>query len=163
MDNMTLDELLMPDLPLAKRRSPSPSPAAGSSLSSGKINPGRSTTGAGNAGPKCFRISNVPSDWNEDMLFAALETIDPFLDRLNLQLSLYPACCGASQTALLNLGVCTEYFLQLLSGSSNHISIPGKVVLVIDSEFYDLTPLNSPGDEVVAELVLSCLDLPRSC
>jgi hypothetical protein len=86
--------------------------------------------------------------------------IDPRLeqkDKHEYQLSLYPACNGSTQTALLNLNTSTEYFQQLKPDDFNYVSTAGGVDLVIDSHFYDLTPLNSPRDEVVAELVLPVL------
>jgi len=104
--------------------------------------------------PKCFRIANVPSTWREDGLLQALQKIDHSLGRQGAhkyQLSLYPACYGLTQTALLNLCPSTEYFQQLNANDFNYVRTPDGVDLVIDSHFYDLTPLNSSGDEAVAE------------
>lgn len=100
--------------------------------------------------PKCFRISNVPSDWNKEKLVDALRTINRFLDQ-NLELSLYPACCGPTQTALLNLSTCTEYFQDLKPNEFNYVNTIEGLLLVIDSHFYNLTPLNTPEDNIVAE------------
>jgi len=116
--------------------------------------------------PKCFRIANVPPNWSHDNLLNSLQTIDPSLqqmDRDEYQLSLYPSCYGSTQTALLNLRHCTEYFRQLKLNDFNYPSASSGAELVIDSHFYDLTPLNSPRDEVVAELVLHYLSVPSSC
>lgn len=90
----------------------------------------------------------MPPDWNEDTLLTALENIDQFLEVQILQLSPHPACCGGTtQTALLNIDVCTSY-IQLLSPNDFHyVSTSGGVGLVIDSHAYDLTPLNSLADE----------------
>jgi len=88
------------------------------------------------------------------MLLAALENIDPYRESVKLQLSLYPACCGANQTAILNLDVCTEYYKQLKLRDFNYAPITNTTDsehLVFDCHFYGLTPLNSPGDKVVAE------------
>jgi len=101
--------------------------------------------------PKCFRIANVPSDWNEVKLLKVLKQIDPFLEQI-LQLSLYPACCGPTKTALLNLGACTAYFQHLKSSDYNYITFE-ETLLVIDSHFFDLTPLNTPEEEIHAESV----------
>jgi len=112
--------------------------------------------------PKCFRIANVPFTWRRDDLLNSLQKIDPSLERKDLhelQLSLYPACFGSTQTALLNLRPCTEYFQQLKSDDFNYVSTSGGTDLVIDSHFYDLTPLNTPGKKVDAELVFHCLAL----
>jgi hypothetical protein len=109
-------------------------------------------------GPKCFRITNVPPDWKEDTLLAALETIDPCLEDHNPQLSLYPCLDSTqTQTALLNLGTCTKYFHGLKPNDFNHVHTTDNNILVIDSHFYGLTPLNSPEGKIVAELV--ALDL----
>jgi hypothetical protein len=106
-----------------------------------------------NPRPKCFRISGVPSTWSEDDLFDALLTIDPSLARQNYRPSLYPACCSSTQIALLNLGPCTQHLHQqnhlLVSESADRTA----ALLTIDSHFSNLTPLNVPEGEVVAELV----------
>jgi hypothetical protein len=90
------------------------------------------------------------------MLMVALQTIDPYLNIPNHRLSLYLACCSSAQTALLDLGKCTEYFQQLGPNDVRHVSIPNtatetRVDLVIDRNFYGLTPLNALEGEVVAE------------
>jgi hypothetical protein len=111
---------------------------------------------------KCFRISGIPQDWKEDDLLGALQTIDPDLQNQESQLSLYPACCGSSQTALLELDT-TKYFQSLGPNESyERISPPSKTqaVLTIDSDFYGLTPLNTPDKQIIAELAAPCL--PKS-
>jgi hypothetical protein len=105
---------------------------------------------------KCFRISGIPQDWKEDDLLGALQNIDPDLRNQESQLSLYPACCGSSQTALLELDT-TKYFESLGPNESyTRISQPSKTeaarVLTIDSDFYGLTPLNTPDKQIIAEL-----------
>jgi hypothetical protein len=106
----------------------------------------------------CFRISGVPLDWSEDDLLGALKAIDPYLRDEMAQLSLYPACSGPTQTALLNLGTYTQYFRALKPNESTYESTSAvgktKVALALDSHFYDLTPLNTPGDRIVAEFVI---------
>jgi hypothetical protein len=113
---------------------------------------------------KCFRISGIPPDWKEDDLLGALQTIDPDLRNQKSQLSLYPACCGSSQTALLELDP-TKYFQSLGPNESTYTSIfpasKTEVVLTIDSHFYGLTPLNTPDKQIIAELVASCLPNPN--
>jgi hypothetical protein len=111
---------------------------------------------------KCFRISGVPQDWKEDDLLGAFQNIDPDLQNQEPQLSLYPACCGSSQTALLELDT-TEYFQSLGPNESyERVSLASKTeaVLTIDSHFYDLTPLNTPDKQIIAEFVASCLPKP---
>jgi hypothetical protein len=109
---------------------------------------------------KCFRISGIPQDWNQDDLLGALQTIDPGLWNQESQLSLYPACCGSSQTALFELDP-TKYFQSLGPNESTYERVfpPSKTnaTLTIDSHFYDLTPLNTPDKQIIAEFVASCL------
>jgi hypothetical protein len=95
----------------------------------------------------------VPSNWNEVKLLNILKQIDPFLEQ-NPQLSLHPACCGPTKTALLNLRACTGYFQNLKSNYFNYVTFEG-TLLVIDSHFFDLTPLNTPEGEIYAESVQS--------
>ncbi|KAF8534445.1 hypothetical protein BDD12DRAFT_895913 [Trichophaea hybrida] len=104
-----------------------------------------------NPQPKYFRISGVPSTWNEDDLFGALLTIVPSLTRQYYRPSLYPACSRSTQTAVLNLGPFTAHLQQ-----QNHLEVsdpPSKTYLQIDSDFYNLTPLNVPIGEVVADVI----------
>jgi hypothetical protein len=113
---------------------------------------------------KCFRISGIPQDWKEDDLVGALQTIDPELRNQKSQLSLYPACSGSSQTALLELDP-TKYFQSLGPNESTYTSIfpasKTEAVLTIDSHFYGLTPLNIPDKQILAELVASYLTKPN--
>jgi hypothetical protein len=112
---------------------------------------------------KYFRISGIPQDWKEDDLLGALQTIDPNLQNRKPQLSLYPACCGSSQTALLELDP-TKYFQSLGPNESYERVIPAsrtEAVLTIDSHFNGLTPLNTPDKQIIAELVASCLLKPN--
>jgi len=101
----------------------------------------------------CFRITNVPSAWSEGDLVVALQTIDPFFKDSNYSISLYPACYDFSQTALLSLDACTEYFQSLGPNESKYLQNSDGTPIMVDSHFHDLTPLNTPGDTVVAELV----------
>jgi hypothetical protein len=113
---------------------------------------------------KCFRISGIPQDWKGDDLLGALQTIDLDLRNQKPQLSLYPACSGSSQTALLELDP-TKYFQSLGSNESYERVIPASkteaVFLTIDSHFNGLTPLNTPDKQIIAELVASCLRKPN--
>jgi hypothetical protein len=68
----------------------------------------------------------------------------------------FPACCGPTQTALLNLNSCSQYFEQIKRNDVRYVRVPsaeGNVHLAIDSDFYDLTPLNTPEDPIYAEYV----------
>jgi hypothetical protein len=97
---------------------------------------------------KCFRISGIPSSWRTDDIFRALQSIDPSLEFQNHQLSLYPACVGSKKIALIQLNSSEDcQYLPIPESTSN------TVVLTIDSQFHDLTPLNIPTGDVIAELV----------
>lgn len=105
--------------------------------------------------PVCFRISAVPQGWLEDDLLETLQTIDPSLGNQN-DLSLFPACCGSTQTALLNLYAHSHYFSNIDASKSRFERVPttaarAGTLLVIDRHFYDLTPLNAPGGDIHAE------------
>jgi len=87
-------------------------------------------------------------------LFNALHDIDQALKQQNFRPSLYPGCCGSTQTALLTLDPSTTHLqsqthLQVSESASRNV-----VVLTVDSNFYNLTPLNVPKGEVVAESVV---------
>ncbi|KAI5855181.1 hypothetical protein BZA05DRAFT_472091 [Tricharina praecox] len=107
--------------------------------------------------PKCFRISAVPPGWSDDDLFDALRTVDPSLHNRN-DLSLYPACCGSTQTALLNLHTYSQYFHSIDVNKSTYERVAKTAVrtdalLVIDCHFYDFTPLNTPDGNILADVV----------
>ena len=109
---------------------------------------------------KCFRVSGIPQDWEKDDLLSALQSIDTNLRNQKPQLSLYPACCGSSQTALIELDA-TKYFQSLRPNEFTYERIcpanKTEAVLAIDSHFNDLTPLNTPDKQIIAELVAFCL------
>ncbi|KAF8539839.1 hypothetical protein BDD12DRAFT_805016 [Trichophaea hybrida] len=118
------------------------------------------TCAASNPGPKCFRITNIPLEWSKDDLLKSLRGIQPSLGNFDGPISLYPSCCvTTSQTALLNLKTCPEFFQGIGPDDNKHLEIQGRgqyldetVVLSVDSHFYDMTPLNKPEGEIVAEL-----------
>jgi len=122
-----------------------------------------------NPRPKCFRISGLPSSWTEDNLFDALHDIDPSLTRQKFRPSLYPACVSwvplpggfptdrhAKQTALLNLDASSEHLHSRTHLSVSESASRTAAVLKIDCDFYNLTPLNVPKGDIVAELVFAC-------
>lgn len=94
---------------------------------------------------------------NEKDLRAALEAIDPSLKSVKFELKLYPSIGDKQQTVLLNLNSSTAYFQSLKDYEPNYayIRLGGKTdtKITIDSTFYDLTPLNAPTGNVVAEFV----------
>jgi len=126
-------------------------PLASSTAVRENENPPTGPNSAADAGPKCFRITNVPTNWDMDALLGALHNIDPSLKDRKFQLSLFPGCYDLTQTALLNLSTCTEYFQSLKSNESNYKQALDETLLVIDDHFYEMTPLNVPEGEIVAE------------
>ena len=116
-----------------------------------------------NPRPKCFRISGLPLNWNENDLFDALQDIVPSLTRQDYRPTLYPSCYSSTHTALLNLDrtkhlQCRNH-LQVSQSASRTAAL-----LTIDSHFYNLTPWNVPEGEVVAELaIVHALEAIRRC
>jgi hypothetical protein len=105
--------------------------------------------------PKFIRISGVPQDWTEEDILNGLLAVEPtcILRDQDPKITLYPACCGAGQTGLLNLGKCTGLFEYIKAGETI-LKIPkldSIATVVIDSHFHDLTPLNTPGNDILAE------------
>jgi hypothetical protein len=99
---------------------------------------------------KCFRISDIPKKWTVDDLRRSLEKLDPSLRHLEYQLSLYPACYGFEQVALLNLPEPTKYFQQIVDYKPRSVRVEGQY-LSIDCDFNGLTPLNDPKGKIIAE------------
>jgi hypothetical protein len=107
---------------------------------------------------KCFRISNVPPTWSQADILTYLKNVDDAFDlsATDHRISLYPACSGRSQVALLNLMECSNYFQQLEPHRSHPLG-NGDLGLTIDSHFYGLTPLNDPDGNTIAEFVMPSL------
>lgn len=106
--------------------------------------------------PKCFRIMSVPSAWNREDLLQSLRQLDePWGGECRL--SLYPSCRSTDQTALLNMERCPAAFQGLKPGCPKPIRVTDKgdkqqfCTLSVDTDFYDLTPLNDPKGDIVAE------------
>lgn len=121
---------------------------------------GKPGEGAGRISRQCLRIQNVPREWSQDDLLDYLRNLDTSLGNLDASaLSLYPACAGPTQTALLNPEEPLAYFMPLRTKPSMYLPVmserPGRKVchLEIDSHFSALTPLNAPEGEIVAESV----------
>jgi hypothetical protein len=83
-----------------------------------------------------------------------------FLDA-ECRVSLYPSCHGNSQTALLRFPNPPTFFHDIIKNGrrkyeqykyTNQTSeLTEEVLLSIDSDFYDLTPLNTPSEYIFAE------------
>jgi hypothetical protein len=99
---------------------------------------------------KCFRISDIPEKWSEKDLRHSLENLDPSLHNLDYALSLYPACHGFGQTAILNIPQCTDYFKQIVPYKAFFARVQ-KEQLSIDCDFNGLTPFNAPPNQILAE------------
>ncbi|KAF8248450.1 hypothetical protein K440DRAFT_254380 [Wilcoxina mikolae CBS 423.85] len=114
---------------------------------------------------KFWRITNVPSTWNEDILLQKLQKAGRSLELLsqtNCRRWLFPACSGNTKTALVTTSENLEFFQHIGDDKSEHIKIlddstNGKdqteVYLEVDCHFYDLTPLNTPEGDIVADVV----------
>jgi hypothetical protein len=107
------------------------------------------------SGPMFIRISGVPQDWTEEDVLKGLLEVGPTctLQGQVSKISLYPACCGTGQTGLLDMGKCRGLFENIKAGQftceiANQDSI---ATVVIDSHFDDLTPLNTPENDILAE------------
>ncbi|KAF8542128.1 hypothetical protein BDD12DRAFT_428180 [Trichophaea hybrida] len=106
--------------------------------------------------PRCVRISGIPKRWSDTDLIAALQTFDPSLEGRQHDISMYPACCGDTQTALLNSNTCAEIVERRQSKQATHIfneSSGSEIFLAIDSHFNDLTPLNRAESIILADVV----------
>jgi hypothetical protein len=57
---------------------------------------------------------------------------------------------------LLNLNVSNEHLQSRTHLSVSELTSRTATVLKIDSDFYNMTPLNVPKGDIVAELVLAC-------
>ena len=114
--------------------------------------------------PTCFRITGIPLHWDSERLEEALRTIDPEFDPMGAEVSgPFPDSCDPTQTALLNLNECTLYFI--FEHSQEKLEVinqkGGKVHLVLDKSFYDLTPLNRAEEPIELELVNPQKGVPR--
>ncbi|KAF8531694.1 hypothetical protein BDD12DRAFT_914648, partial [Trichophaea hybrida] len=102
---------------------------------------------------KCFRISGLPSTWSETDLLDALHAIDPSLTRHDSRPSVYPACYSSTQTALLHLDPYIEHLHSNLYLHVPESNTRAAAHLTIDSHFHNLTPLNDPSGDVVADVI----------
>jgi hypothetical protein len=110
---------------------------------------GDPTAGKASSKPKSFRILDIPDRWSKEDLRRALQTVDPSLTD-PYTLSLYPACQGTGQVAIITLPQPTEYFKQV-APYQRIFAYVDEADLWIDCDFDGLTPLNHPPDEIVAE------------
>lgn len=102
----------------------------------------------------------MPQSWDKNQLLSCLRKSDESLRDLDARnLSLYPGCSGLRKTALLIMNGVPTFFLPLETNSKNEIFISAVededdekgFKLGIDCDLYNLTPLNKPGEDVIAE------------
>jgi hypothetical protein len=102
-----------------------------------------------------FRLTGIPTGWTEVDVVRALKSLEPTIihDDQYPCLSLYPACAGSTQTGLLKLKDCLELYEKIKSDKIKlELSVEEEnAIVVMDGDFYDLTPLNTPGNEHIAE------------
>ncbi|KAF8535479.1 hypothetical protein BDD12DRAFT_912762 [Trichophaea hybrida] len=135
--------------PPSKRNNPptdviSAGPSNTANLPDSTITPGSDSK------PICFRITCIPEGWSKVDLWKALVCLDPSLNDLKSRLDLFPSCYGHGQVALLKLDVCTNYF-EVRKPNMPYREELEDVELVIDHQFYGMTPLNNPGEVIEAE------------
>jgi hypothetical protein len=115
--------------------------------------------------PKCFRISNISSDWNAGDLLKWTQNQDPSWRSDECRISLYPSYHGTGQTALLDTKHRHASFADIDHGKAKTFRAIGEAsdeecILSVDYDFYNLTPLNEPMGYIVAELAYLCDNLP---
>jgi hypothetical protein len=107
------------------------------------------------SGPTLIRISGVPQDWTDKDVLNGLLAVKPpcILQGQVSKLTLYPDCSGTRQTGLLSLDKCTELIEYNKPGgiTLGIAKEDSRETVVLDSHFHDLTPLNTPGNDILAE------------
>jgi hypothetical protein len=102
-----------------------------------------------------IRISGIPVGWTKVGVVGALKSLEPTVIHgdQHLGLSRYPSCAGLTQTGRLKLENRLELLEKLQSRQITlELSVGSESAIVdIDCHFYDLTPLNTPGNELIAE------------
>jgi hypothetical protein len=100
-------------------------------------------------------MSGIPPSWTEDDVLNTLKSVDASktLEIQKCHITLYPACYGSFQTGLLNTDSSLESFGEINEDRIRlEFSTQDTVLdLFIDRHFYDLTPLNTPRNDVIAE------------
>lgn len=104
-----------------------------------------------------MRISGIPRSWNRDHILDVLGTLDPTFstDKSSQSLSVFPACHGDRQVALCEVDTSASLIRtvhKVHKGLSRVTAGEDNIQLDLDTQFYDMTPLNAPG-EVVADVV----------
>lgn len=106
----------------------------------------------------CFRISNVPLNWNEDDLVRniAAKNYYPEPQGSGYNLHLFPACSGKTNIAILEAAAYSAPFRDITTDSTKTLNIQDgadEITLSIDRHFYGFTPLNKPRENISAEYV----------
>jgi hypothetical protein len=102
-----------------------------------------------------FRISGIPAGWTEVGVVNALKSLEPTIihDDQRPHLTLYPACSGLTQTGLLKLENGLK-FLEKVEPDKIQLGISvgtEDAIVDVDGHFCDLTPLNTLGNDHIAE------------
>jgi hypothetical protein len=105
------------------------------------------------SGQHYFRISGIPTGCIEVSVVGGLKSLE--LTRIHEDespcLSLFQACNDSTQTGILKLENCLELLeTTKLDTVQLELSVEGENVY-IDDHFFDLTPLNTPGNEYIVE------------
>ena len=99
---------------------------------------------------KCYRISQVPLNWEKAKLLSVIQSEVPPLKHIDeRQVHLFPSGTGGSRTALINVTPPLELFDQGQQRDTQTVRL-GTHQLEIDCHFYGMTPLND-AQEVIAE------------
>ncbi|KAI5802993.1 hypothetical protein EDC01DRAFT_645472, partial [Geopyxis carbonaria] len=108
----------------------------------------------------CFRITGIPLSWDASKIEKLLQLKFEFerVDMFELK-GPFPDCYGQDRVALLITSFPTQY-LRSLPPREHPLELPmekysngRRVLLWIDRDFYDFTPLNSPDSPIKADII----------
>ncbi|KAI5844030.1 hypothetical protein DFP73DRAFT_551346 [Morchella snyderi] len=108
-----------------------------------------------------WRISGIPEDCDRDKLMDCLRDFDKSFKLEPSDLSLYPGCYDRMQVAVIRTKGSPDSFRRIKSEAS-YFMIPGLSAdgVMIDRNFYHLTPLNRPegGDNMIDVIAVAGLE-----
>lgn len=105
---------------------------------------------------KCFRVTNIPMGWEKKHILSWLGQLEDTWKCDSESVSLFRACMGDGKVGLLKLDNYPLSFGRIQPGTSRFFQARienEEVLLSVDVDFYGLTPLNDPDEDIVAELV----------
>lgn len=104
-----------------------------------------------------WRISGIPEDCDNNKLMDCLRDFDKSFKIEPSDLSLYPGCYDRKQVAVIRTKGSPDSFRRIKSEAS-YFMIPGLSTdgVMVDRNFYHLTPLNRPedGDDMIEWAIL---------